>query len=116
MSITTKSPRRVALEALAVGQKSLASYAHPFSPHFYTQGQLFACLVLKTFLNMDYRGVEAFLRDSNDLRKELGLPRVPHFTTLQKACRRLLQHEQVSSLLETTVRRYVESQKKSQQV
>ncbi|HEV3447133.1 MAG TPA: hypothetical protein VG099_21010 [Gemmataceae bacterium] len=35
----------------------LARYAHRFSPHTYTQPQLFACLVLKVFLKTDYRGL-----------------------------------------------------------
>jgi hypothetical protein len=112
MSITTKSPRYVALEALAVGEQSFSSYSHEYSPRRYTQAQLFACLVLKTFFNMDYRGIETLLHDSKELCKELKLPKVPHFTTLQKACRRLLKQKQVNSLLETTVLRHYEHQKK----
>jgi hypothetical protein len=52
MSTLTKSPIRVAREALAVATKVLRPYAHKFSPKLYTQPQLFACLVLKTFFKM----------------------------------------------------------------
>ena len=67
MSTTTKSPRLVAIEALSVGEQSFPSYSHEYSPRVYTQGQLFACLVLKTFFNTDYRGIEALLQDFKEL-------------------------------------------------
>jgi hypothetical protein len=86
MSKLTKSPLRVARHALAVGQTTLPSYTHRFSPKKFTQPQLFACLVLKTFLKTDYRGVCAHLNDHAELRRTLWLAAVPHFTTLQKSC------------------------------
>ena len=61
MSKLSKSPLRVARQALATGQAALPLYAHRFSPKKFTQPQLFACLVLKTFLKNDYRGVVAHL-------------------------------------------------------
>jgi len=54
--ITSKSPRRVLLEALEVGHGALPLYAHRFAPRKFTQPQLFACLVLKEFEKKDYRG------------------------------------------------------------
>jgi len=44
MSTLSKSPLRVAREALAVATKVLRPYAHKFSPKLYTQPQLFVCL------------------------------------------------------------------------
>ena len=67
----------------------LAGRTHKFSPKKFTQHQLFACLVLKTFLKTDYRGLAAHLADHFDIR-EPYLETVPHFTTPQKASRRLL--------------------------
>ena len=90
ISTASKSPRKVAMVALMVAQRALSAYAHRFSPKTYTQHQLFACLALKTFFKTDYRGITAILTDLGDLRRTLGMRRVPHFTTLQKACRRLL--------------------------
>jgi hypothetical protein len=83
----------------------LRLYAHKFSPKRYTQPQLFACLVLKTFFRTDYRGISAYLRDLADLRAVLGLHWVPHFTTLQKASVRLLRARRVRQLLGATIRR-----------
>jgi hypothetical protein len=60
--ITSKSPRKVALIALAAGKQAFSDYSHKFSPHKLTQPQLFACLVLKEFENKDYRGIANFCR------------------------------------------------------
>ena len=87
----TKSPRRVAREALAVAREALPAYACRTSRHDFTQHQLFATLALKTFLKTDCRGAVAFLEDFPELRADLGLARVPHYSTLCYAERRLLQ-------------------------
>ena len=105
MNTLSKSPVYVAREALAVGCKALRPYSNKFSPKFYTQPQLFCCLVLKTFFKLDYRGVAVWLRDLPDLRRTVGLTDVPHFTTLQKASVRLLRFRRVRRLLQVTIRR-----------
>ena len=87
----TKSPRRVARAALAVAQEALPAYTCPTSRQDYTQPQLFAILALKAFLKTDYRGVVAVLADFPELRADLGLARVPHYSTLCYAEKRLLQ-------------------------
>ena len=91
MSTTSKSPRKVLQVAYVVGQKSLPAYAHRFSPKKFTQHQLFACLVLKEFLKLDYRGVWQVLLDTPGLRAVIELQATPHWTTLQKAADRLLK-------------------------
>jgi Transposase DDE domain len=105
MSTLSKSPVYVAREALLTGCKALRPYSHKYSPKLYTQPQLFACLVLKTFFKLDYRGVTVWLRDLPDLRRTLGLTDVPHFSTLQKASVRLLHFRRVRRLLRVTIRR-----------
>ena len=107
MNTLTKSPLCVAREALATGTESLTPYTHPCSPKKYTQPQLFACLVLKTFFKTDYRGLAIHLAEHSDLRAILGLKRVPHFTTFQKASRRLLRLAVARRLFTTTVRRFL---------
>jgi hypothetical protein len=57
MSSTSKSPVDGARAALAVATAALPAYAHRTSPKKFTQPQLFACLVLKTFFKTDYRGI-----------------------------------------------------------
>jgi hypothetical protein len=104
MSTSSKSPRGVLIEAYRVGQRALADYGHSFSPRKFTQPQLFACLVLKSFLKADFRGVVAFLHDCPELARAIDLNQVPHFTTLQKAGRRLLKLGNVQDLLAATLR------------
>jgi hypothetical protein len=103
MSCTSKSPRKVAIAALAVGKRSLPAYAHRFAPRKFTQPQLFACLALKHFFKTDYRGIATYLKDLPELCQAIGLDRVPHFTTLQKAARRLLRCVPARRLLNATV-------------
>lgn len=88
---TTKSPRKVLQLSLACARRALPSFAHRYSPKKFTQHQLFACLALKEFLRLDYRGVMQLLIDSPDLCAVIELPDVPHWTTLQKAADRLLK-------------------------
>jgi hypothetical protein len=95
----------VAMVALAAGKEAFRDYSHVFSPHKFTQPQLFACLVLKEFEKKDYRGIWQLLIDCADLRQAIGLKIVPHFTTLQKASRRLLKAAPVRTLIADTVRR-----------
>ena len=92
------------LSALATAQQALPKYAHKNSPKTFTQHQLFACLALKNFLRTDYRGVVAHLEDNPSLTGLLALRRVPHFTTLQKASRRLLASANAQRLLDATTR------------
>ena len=47
--------------ALAAGRDAFCDYSNVFSPHKFTQPQLFACLVLKEFEKKDYRGITQFL-------------------------------------------------------
>ena len=91
MARTTKSPIAVAKAALAAGQEALPRYAHRFSPHKFTQPQLFAILVLRQFLRTDYRGITQQLREWSELRQALGLGSVPNYSTLCYAERRLLK-------------------------
>jgi Transposase DDE domain len=112
MDAMSKSPIQVGLEALAIGQRCLPPYAHRFSPHIYTQPQLFACLVLKTFFRLDYRGITALLQDFTDLQEALEMKFVPHFTTLQKASTRLLLAPRSRRLFQTTVRRFLKRRRR----
>jgi Transposase DDE domain len=68
---------------------------------------LFACLVLKSFLRTDYRGVVAHLQDCPSLTEAIGLRHLPHFTTLQKASRRLLSAPTAKRLLSAAVRNHL---------
>jgi hypothetical protein len=91
MSTTTKDPLALARVAMEVGERAFEPYSHPKSPQKYTQPQLFAMLALRQFFGLDYRGLVAWLAGWSDLRDVLGLKRVPHYSTLCYAERRLLK-------------------------
>ncbi|MFC7736508.1 hypothetical protein ACFQX4_11760 [Roseomonas sp. GCM10028921] len=80
---------RVAREALAAGRAALPEYGSRFSRRDYTRAQLFALLVLRQFLRTDYRGVVALVTEWADLRRALGLAKVPHLSTPAHASRRI---------------------------
>ncbi len=105
MATTSKSPKDVLVTAHCVAQRSLKAYSHPCSPKKFTQHQLFAVLVFKAFLKTDYRGVVKHLRDCPELAAAIELEKIPHFTTVQKASRRLLMTAPVRALLDETARR-----------
>jgi hypothetical protein len=104
MSTTCKSPWKVLLVAWEVAKAVLPAYSHPSSPKKFTQHQLFACLVLKAFLKTDYRGLASHLQDSPTWCQAIELVAIPHYTTFQKAAKRLLRAQPVAELLDETVR------------
>jgi hypothetical protein len=100
---TTKSPRRVLKYGYLVGLLAFRLYSCKYSRKTFTQPQLFACLVLKEFLQLDYRKLSALLADSPDLGGVIELKSVPHFTTFQKAAGRLLAFRPARRLLDRTI-------------
>lgn len=96
---TSKSPKQTAIVAYAAATLALPAYSHKFSPKKFTLPQLAACLVLKEFFTTDYRGMVSILEDSSDLRRVLELDEVPHFTTLQKAAKKLLERGTIRTLI-----------------
>ena len=88
---TSKSPRRVLQVGYDAARQALPAHRHKFSPKKFTQHQLLACLVLKEFSRLDYRGLAEHLADNPDLARVIELQVVPHFTTFQKAAARLLK-------------------------
>ena len=90
MRAMTKSAVRLASEALLVGRRTFPRYSCPRSRHDFTQAQLFAVLILRQFLQTDYRGVVTLLAEWSEVRQTLGLRKVPHYSTLCYAERRLL--------------------------
>ena len=93
-----KSAVQVAREALAAGRAALPEYGSRYSRKDYTQPQLFALLVLRQFLRTDYRGVVALVAEWSDLRRTLGLTKVPHLSTLAHASRRVLADAEAGGL------------------
>jgi len=75
----------LAQKLLTMTQISL--YGEKHSPKTFTQHQLFKLMVLKTYMCLDYRKFEEYLKISK-IPEYLEMSRVPHFTTLQKFAQR----------------------------
>ena len=90
MRSMTKSALQVARDALAAGGAAPPTYGSRYSRRDYTQPQLFALLVLRQFLKVDYRGVVTLAAEWRERREALGLAKVPHHSTLAYAAPRLL--------------------------
>ena len=91
MRSMTKSPLDLTRVALEVAKRSLPIYSNRYSRKDFTQHQLFAILTLRQFFKTDYRGVVQILRDFSDLRRALKLKKLPHYSTLCYAEKRLLK-------------------------
>jgi hypothetical protein len=93
---------QVAYEAAC---QALPAHRHRSSPKKFTQPQLLACLVLKEFSRLDYRGLAEHLTDHPDLGRQIGLKAVPHFTTFQKAAARLLASVPARTMFDAVLER-----------
>lgn len=102
---TSKSPRRVLQVAYEAACQAVPAYRHKFSPKKFTQPQLLACLVLKDFAHLDYRGLAEHFADHPDLATQIGLKSVPHFTTFQKAAQRLLSAKPARRMFDAVLQR-----------
>lgn len=90
--------------AIRVAERVLPRYSHKFAPKTYTQPQLFACLLVKEYLNLDYRSAEEVLDASERLRAVLGLSGAPDHSTLWHCARHKLTPEMIERALAETVR------------
>lgn len=64
-------------------------YSSKFSKRTFTQPQLLTLYCLKLKLGATYRELIDWLGEMPRIRKALGVKRLPHFTTVQKAFQRL---------------------------
>ena len=84
--------------ALRVARGVFPAYAHRFSPQRFTLPQLAACVLLKEYGRLDWRGIQALLKLSPPLCQCLGLQRVPDYSTLWYFARRWMDAPQLSRL------------------
>src|SRR4051812_49801177 len=101
--LTCKSPRKVLLAAYHTACRVLPNYSCKFSRHDYTWPQLFACLVLREHQKKSYRGIEALLRDVH-WGKQIGLRTTPDHNTLCRAFHAIMNHHQVTRILDVLAR------------
>ena len=91
MSTMTRSPLELARLAFSIGKESLSPYSGKFSRKDYVQAQHFALLSLRLYFKVDYRRAVQMVAEWSELREILELKKVPHWTTLEKAHKRLLK-------------------------
>ena len=113
---TSKSPHRVLQIAFEAACRALPAHRHKFSPKKFTQPQLLACLVLKEFSRLDYRGLAEHFSDHPDLGARIGLKVVPHFTTFQKAAQRLLAATPGRRMFDAVLERALKDRVRKQRV
>jgi transposase len=90
---------KVVALALEAASRELPDYAHPRSPHRYTQPQLMAILVLRAYLKLTYRQSTELLETAEGLQRVLGLKSVPRHTTLEEFASRVATPELLDRLL-----------------
>ena len=90
--------------ALTVAERVLSERAHKFAPKRYTQPQLFACLLLKEYLRLDYRSAEEVIGASDRLRGILRLRHAPDYSTLWRFAQAKVTPELIEQALAETIR------------
>ena len=104
----------VARLALRLGRCYLSSYGSYKSRHDFTQPQLMACLIVKTYMKRTYRETVELLQVSDGLRGALGLEeKLPHWTTLQKFAQRANVAEVADAMLAEIVQVAAESEQET---
>ena len=95
---------QVARLAYRLAAHILPAYSSKFSPKKFTQPSLLACLCLKEYLKLDYRGLEALLASAAELRVALGLRTVPDHSTLHWFARHQVKPRLLVQVLDAAAR------------
>jgi hypothetical protein len=78
----------------------LPEYSSFFSRKDFTLPQMFACLMLRHFYNLSYRGVEALLRDSPEWCAAIDMEKVPNHRTISDAFDKVTKQEHFQSMMD----------------
>jgi len=76
-------------QAVTISKRVLSPYSSKFLKRKYKQYQVFVILLYKAWVNVSYRDVIEILSSNPALVTLLSLSEVPHFTTIQKFCKRI---------------------------
>lgn len=95
---------RFAQVAMEVGSASLPLYSSKYSKRTFTQPQLLASLLLMRYEDWTFRELEVRLSEHSELRRALGLSRIPDHSTLHYFLRRLDEESLVRALEESVTR------------
>jgi hypothetical protein len=75
--------------ALSIAMRELPLHTSHYSRKDFTLQQLYAILALKQELDTDYRTTTIVLAVYPEMREAIGLDKVPHYSTLSYAYKRL---------------------------
>jgi len=98
--ISHKSPRDVFIAAWKLGHQCLPEYSSFFSRKDFTLPQMFACLVLRHFYKLSYRGVAALLDDSPEWCAAVDMEKAPNFRTVSDAFDKVSTHKAFESMMD----------------
>jgi len=90
--------------AYQVASWHLPPYSSKFHPKKFTQPSLLACLLVKEYLRLDYRGLEALLVSASELRAALGLQAVPDHSMVHWFMRHKVMPTLLKRVRATTLR------------
>jgi len=76
-------------QAVIISKRVLPSYSSKFSKKKYKQYRLFVILLYKVWINVSYRDVIEIISSNPAFVALLSLSEIPHFTTIQKFCKRI---------------------------
>jgi len=76
-------------QAITISKRVLPPYSSKFSKRKYKQYQLFDILLYKAWVNVSYRDVIEIISSNPSFVSLLSLSDIPHFTTIQKFCKRV---------------------------
>jgi len=76
-------------QAVITSKRLLPPYSSKFSKRKYKQYQLFVILLYKVWVNVSYRDVIEVISSNPVFVSLLSLSDIPHFTTIQKFCKRV---------------------------
>lgn len=104
---SAKSPREVLVLAWHLACRCLPEYGSFFSRKDFTLPQLFACLVLRHFYNLSYRGVAQLLADSPEWCAAIEMDKPPNFRTLSDAFDKVVAHESFEVMINDLTQRFI---------
>lgn len=95
---------RVVKLSMTLARRHLTTYGSYKSRHDFTQAQLMTCLILRAYWKTTYRGVIEQLEVSGELRRAMGLKKLPDYSTLNKFAHRVGVLEVMDGMLATLAR------------
>jgi len=106
---TSQSPRTVMRVAYRLARQLLPEHSCKFSRHDFTLAQLFACLVVREFFGLSFRGTEALLADTPQWLADVGLSKAPDHNTLWRAFESLLVARRCTRMLDLLARLFAKA-------